>query len=127
MAACIQKSLPHLTKNSLTIEEMRSWVGELAHMFSHNADMQECTQVFSCYKCGLKKTIKRNFERCGKEITKLRDFKYPGSSEAAQRKFATGTSAVEIQARHTFHIQWLCDFADVCGSTTQTVVLETIA
>ena len=33
----------------------------------------------------------------------------------------------EIQARHTFHIQWLRDLADACGSTTQTVVLETIS
>ena len=127
MAAYIQKSVPQLTKSSLAIEEMRSWAEELAHMFNRNADMQERTQVFSCYERGLEKTIKRDFESRGKDIAKLRDFKYPGSTEAARRKFVTGTSAAEIQARHAFHIQWLRDFADACGSTTQTVVLETIA
>ena len=82
MAAYIQKSVPQLTKSSLAIEEMRSWAEELAHMFSRNADMQERTQVFSCYERGLEKTIKRDFESRGKDIAKLRDFKYPGSTEA---------------------------------------------
>ena len=83
--------------------------------------------MFSCYKRGLEKTILPDFEQRGKDIAKLRDFKYPGSTEAVRRKFATGTLAAEIQARHAFHIQWLRDFADACGSTTQPVVLETIS
>ena len=52
----------------LAIEDMRSWAGELAHMFNRNADMQGRTQVFSCYERGLEKTILRDFEQGGKEI-----------------------------------------------------------
>ena len=68
MAAFIQKSVPHLTKNSLAIEEMRSWAEELAHLFNRNADMQERHQVFSCYERGLEKTIRRDFESRGKVL-----------------------------------------------------------
>ena len=35
-------------------------------MFNSDTGMQERTQVFSCYECGLEKTIIRDFEQRGK-------------------------------------------------------------
>ena len=102
----------------------RKHANEILHCYESDPKMRKSRTLWSLFTTGMQFALNQWLKTQNKALL---SFQYPGSSAAAQRKFATLETEAGINARHEFHVQWLKDFLQRFSAQDQRAVLRVIA